>query len=488
MTKKIKTILITPPSSLEARYGKDLKKFGATSEPLGLAYLAANLEKHNFQVSIIDSIALEWGINEIVDNFKKEAPDLIGITVLTPAYEIAKNLIIKIKEELPNCKIIIGGAHATALAKESLLDIKELDYVCVGEGENTIVDLVKFLSDELPLAQIDGLVYRGEKEEIIFNQPRKFETNLDNFPPPAIHLLPMDKYKLTASRVKGPGFCPTLIIARGCPFNCAFCSHPFGRSFRHHSTERILSELTELINKYQVSQVNFEADTLTVNKKFLIDLCQALIDKGYNKIISWTCESRVDTVDEELLKKMREAGCWQISYGVESGVQRLLDLINKGIKIEKIEKVFETTKKIGITIRGFFMLGLPTETTEESWQTINFAKKLDPLWAQFTLTTPYPGTPLFEMLKSQNKIRTFNWSYYNTWAGWAGKEIPFVPDGRTYEELKTLQKRALISFYLRPKPILRFVRQIDSWAAFKKYFSGFLVLIKNKIFPEKIKI
>lgn len=153
----------------------------------------------------------------------------------------------------------------------------------------------------------------------------------------------------------------------------------------------MIEELKELKRDYNVDQVNFEADTLTLNKRFIRELCEGIVQRGLD--IRWTCESRVDTVDEYMLKVMKDAGCWQISYGVESGSQRLLDLIHKGTKKEKAMETFALTKKLGI--RGFFMLGLPTETAEESMETIQFAKELDPLWAQFTITVPYPGTPMF---------------------------------------------------------------------------------------------
>lgn len=485
MIKKIKTILINPPLSLEERYGRDLDKFGASSEPLGLAYLAANLEKHGYLVYILDSLALNWGISQTVEAIKKEGADLIGITMLTPMYEVVKRLAGDLKQAMPSVKIILGGAHATALSKETLEDIEPADYICIGEGENTIVDLADYLSDSIKgdISKINGLAWRNTDGRIIFNQPRQFEKDLDKLPAPAQHLLPMAQYHLTASRVKNSDYCPTLIIARGCPFNCAFCSHPFGRSFRHHSVDRIISEIKNLIEKYHISQLNFEADTLTVDKNFLSELCQALIKEDFHQRINWTCESRINTVDEGLLRLMKQAGCWQISYGIESGVQRLLDLINKGVTIEEIERVVALTKKIGITIRGFFILGLPTETAEESWQTINFAKKLDPLWAQFTIAVPYPGTPLFEILKKQNKIRHFNWADYSTWAGWADKKLPFVPDGRTEAEIKKLQKQALISFYLRPKVFFKFLKQVKSFSIFKRYLTGFFILVRNKVKP-----
>jgi radical SAM superfamily enzyme YgiQ (UPF0313 family) len=478
--KKAKVVLINPPFLSEQRYG-DLKDFGPISEPLGIAYLAASLEKHNYPVSIIDSAVLRMDIPKIVQKLREEKPDLVGISILTTMYGIVKELVKAIKHEMPDCKIILGGAHVIALPKETLLDIKEADYACVGEGEHTIVELADFLSYRGDVSEIKGLVYRDEKGKVVFNQPREFERDLDKFPPPARHLLPMQEYRLTISRIKEEGYCPTLIIARGCPFDCSFCARTFGRSFRHHSIERIITEFKDLIDKYLINQINIEADNLTVNKDFLKSLCRTLIDEGINRRVQWTCASRVDTVDAEMLRLMKEAGCWEISYGIESGSQRLLDIINKGISIEQIEKTVALTKKIGISVRGFFMLGLPSETKEESWQTINFAKRLDPLWAQFTVTTPYPGTRLFNQLKKQGKIRTFDWNNYNTWAGWADRqEVPFIPEGRTINELKNLQKQAMISFYLRPKPILRFLKKVNSWKIFKRYFLSFWILVKNQ--------
>lgn len=475
-----KTLLINPPFSLEERYGKKLKHFGALTEPLGLAYLAANLERYNYPVKILDCPALNLSVKEIPQELKKEKYDLIGLTMLTPMYGNVKRTAQIIKKILPRTKIIAGGVHATALPEETLKEIKSIDYICIGEGENTIVELVQVLKGKKRINQVDGLAYR-EKDKIIFTKPRRFEKNLDKFPPPARHLLPMEKYKLTATRVKGTSFCPTLIIARGCPFNCSYCSHPFGRTFRHHSVKRVIQEIESLIKEYNISELNMEADNLTVDRNYVISLCQEIIKRKLNKKIRWTCESRMDLVDKEMLTLMKKAGCWQISYGVESGVQRLLNLINKGEKLEDMEEIFALTKKVGITIRGFFMLGLPTETHKESLQTIKFAKKLNPLWAQFTITTPYPGTPMFEMLKKAGEIKSLDWDRYNTWRGWTDKKAPYIPKGRTLKELKFLQKKASTSFYLRPRVFFRFIKNLNSWATFKKYLIGFVTLLKIKL-------
>ena len=457
-----------------------MKHFGALSEPLALAYLAASLELYKYPVKILDCPALRLEIEDIIQELKKGNYSLIGLTMLTPMYSVVRGMTRAIKEAQPQVKIVVGGAHVTALPGETLKGVESIDYIAIGEGENTIVELSQALEGKKEISGVAGLAYR-EKDKVVLTQPREFEKNLDRFPPPARHLLPMEKYKSTASTVQGSSFCATLIVARGCPFNCSFCSHPFGRTFRHHSVGRIIQEMESLIKDYNVSEFNIEADTLNVDRGFVLSLCREIVRKGLNRKIRWTCANRMDTVDEELLKIMKQAGCWQISYGVESGVQRLLDLINKREKLEDMEKIFALTKKVGITIRGFFMLGLPTETYQESLQTIKFAKKLDPLWAQFTITVPYPGTPMFDALKKKGEIRSFNWDHYNTWGGWTENEVAYLPPGRTLAELKATQKKAVASFYLRPKVILKFISTINSWTVFKKYLRGGLTILKVKL-------
>jgi anaerobic magnesium-protoporphyrin IX monomethyl ester cyclase len=473
---KPSVVLINPPLSLTERYGKDMKKFGAVSEPLGIAYIAAYLESQNIRVRIIDAQAENMSIAEVVQNILDHKDDLIGISVLTPVFGAAQKLCRLLKIDYPEGVIVLGGPHCSALPERTLKEIPEVDVVCIGEGELTMVDIVK---NRDQLHQVQGICFR-KKDSIIKTDPRPYLKDLDIIPPPARHLLPMEKYHLTASRVSGDSYCPTIIVARGCPFKCTYCSRSFGRTFRAHSIGRIISEIKMLIDKYHVSQINIEADTLTANKKFLTNLLNEMLAKGISKKIRWTCESRVDTVDENLLKLMKKAGCWQISYGVETGSQRLLDTINKSITLKQVQEIFAITKKIGISIRGFFMLGLPTETQAESLQTIAFAKKLDPLWAQFTITIPYPGTAMFDDLDAKGLIRTYDWTKYNTWSGWKGeKEIPFVVQGRTPEELSALQKKALRDFFFRPAVIYRFIKSIKSLDDIKKYLSGFATLVKS---------
>jgi radical SAM superfamily enzyme YgiQ (UPF0313 family) len=466
--------------TLEDRYGKEMKKFGAVSEPLGLAYIAGHLENKNVPVRIIDAPAQQMSTEHVVSDIGISNDNIVGISILTTTFSVVKDLCRSIKSAVPQCMIVLGGPHSTVLPERTLEEIPEADIACIGEGELTMAAIAQSVDDN-DIKNIEGICYR-RNGEIIRNPDRPFIRNLDEIPPPARHLLPMDRYHLTASRVSGDTFCPTIIVARGCPFKCSYCSRTFGRTFRAHSIERIVEEIQDLIQTYQIRQINIEADTLTVKKTFLRDLCHAIIENGIQRKIKWTCESRVDTIDEDMLKLMRKAGCWQISYGVETGSQRLLNLINKGVTLTQVEQAFRLTKKAGISIRGFFMLGLPTETRQESFETIAFAKKIDPLWAQFTITVPYPGTEMFDELDRAGQIRTYDWRRYNTWSGWKGEdEIPFIPEGRTIKELADLQKMALRAFYLRPSVIWKFMKTIRSPKDLEKYFNGFLVLLRSAV-------
>lgn len=443
----MRILLINPPYRAEQRYGKDMARFGPTNEPLGLAYLAGMLEAHGHDVAIWDGMVQD--LKEIQD------ADIYGVTMLTPMYSTAKHIIESIRKKMhPGSLIVVGGAHPTVMPHETLKDIPEIDYLIQGDGEYHLLEYVE--GKECPRSK-----------------------DLDDLPLPARHLLPMDRYKMTRSRTKSE-HAYTIIVARGCPFNCGFCSRIHGKKVRFHSVERVLTEVDLLIRDYGAKEINFEADTITVNKDFIYSLCDRLSKTGLRRKMKWTCESRVDTVSPGMVKLMKASGCWQISYGVETGTQRLLDLIQKGTRIEQIERTFAFTKKAGLSIRAFYMLGLPTETPEETQATIDFAKKLDARWSQFTLYTPFPGTALWDIANAERKS-SMNWDDYRTHAGWTSHRPAWTPKGRSADEMKAAQKRAYRKVYLRPKTAWKFAKEIRSLDDFKGLFQGFTMLCKTAL-------
>lgn len=481
----MRVLLINPPYTTEDRYGKDLGRFGPLNEPLGLAYLAANLERGGHEVAILDAPALNLTSTDICKYMEERPYDLVGVTMLTPMYNRSVEVVKALRQAFPEITIVVGGPHPTILPRETLLENEEIDFVVIGEGEIVFFNLVDGLEMSGSADEIAGIGYRKDGA-VIINQPQEMIRNLDDLPIPARHLLPMHAYHMTKSRTKSE-HAFTVSVARGCPFNCAFCCRIFGRKVRHHSVKRIVQEICILVDEYGAREINLEADTLTLNRHFINFLCDELIRSGLSRKITWTCESRIDTVTQEVLKKMKEAGCWQISYGVETGSQRLLDLIHKDITLEQIEKTFEITKRAGISIRAFFMLGIPTETRQESLKTISFAKKLDARWSQFTVCTPFPGTELYDLTIGEGDLKSRSWADYKTHGGWTDGSLAYVPKGRSVEEMKRLQKQAYRAVYLRPRVFMRFLRDIDSMNKVKEYAVGLLVLIKTA-FPSGSKM
>jgi len=475
----MKILLININLSTKERYGKQLGKVGPTTEPLGLAYLAASIKKYStHSVEIIDAEVSQYNNEDLINQINKLRPEAIGISILTPNYTKAIETINAIKESIENVKIIVGGPHVTIFPKETLEKNEKIDYGVIGEGEITIVELLNAIESKKNVNKVEGIVYRIKKS-IKLTSPRQYIRNIDDIPKPARELLDMNKYKPAPTYYKRlPSY--IILTTRGCPYRCSYCSKVFGSVYRFHSVERILEEINELITRYNTKEIIFRDDTFTVNKKIVTNLCNELINKGINKKIKWTCMTRVNLVDEEILQLMKRAGCWSIHYGIESGSQRLLDLIQKDITIEQIKNTVKWTKSAGIEVKAFFMIGLPTETKEETLQTLKFMKELDVDWVQVTITVPYPGTKLFEIAKSDGTLKSTNWEDYQTWAGWSNKELVYTPKGRNAEELKELQRKAMREFYLRPKFIINQLKNLKSLDNLKMYLHGAYALINSK--------
>lgn len=476
----MKIALISPRLSTTERYGQALGKVGPTCEPLGLAYLAASIKKfRKGQVEIIDTNALNYSIEDLKAHLSKSKPDVIGISILTPMYLRAKEAINAARQVLRDSIIIVGGPHVTIFPIKTLEENPEVDIAVIGEGELTIVELLSAIGKNKSLSKIKGIAYRKGKK-VIVNAPRPFIIDIDKVPLPARNLLPMEKYRPAPTYYKRlPSY--LILTSRGCPFNCAYCSKIFGKTYRHHSVGRVMKEMEILINGYGARDIIFRDDTFTINKKYVIELCNEIIRKGLNKKVEWTCMTRVNLVDKELLNFMRKAGCWSIHYGAESGSQRLLGLINKGITIKQVKDAFRWTREAGIEIKAFFMLGLPTETREESLQTLKFAKGCGADWIQVTITVPYPGTRLYEIAKKDGTLKSFNWEDYQTWAGWSDKELVYVPQGRESKELKALQTKAMRDFYFTPRFVFSQVKKLRSFGEFKVFFNGAYALLLSKL-------
>ena len=473
---------IFPPLSVSERYGS--RNIGKGHEghlpPLGLASLAAYLIDKGYEVGIIDALANELSDKEIIEKIAQDNPKAIGFSALTSMFHRAVITAEKLKKKFPEKLIIMGGHHATIMPKEAMQKHRCFDILVYGEGELTFAEIMqkfrkahynakKFLHDYKTLQSIKGILFRKNGKTII-NAQRELIKNLDELPFPARHLLPIEKYvPLPNQYLRLPVV--HMVAIRGCPFNCTYCSASavFGRTIRAKSPERVIEEIKHVIEKYGAKEISFWDDTMTVKRDWMEKLCNLIIK---NKIdITWTCYARVDTVDLPLLKLMKKAGCWNIFYGVESGSQQLLDNINKHITLQQIKNAVKWTKEAGIEIRASFMIALPGETPELARQTLEFAKELEPDYAQFCITTPYPGTQLYKDAERHGKlIKDFD--RFHCW------DAVFIPKGyKNREEVMQMEKEIFKKFYLRPKYIFGRIMRIRSWRDMKRYLKGVRFLL-----------
>jgi radical SAM superfamily enzyme YgiQ (UPF0313 family) len=435
---------INPPS----RHLETSSVLGITAPPLGLAYLASTLEKDGHSVKIIDGSALGIPLLSIEREVKKDKPDIIGVTSTTPAIRDALAIVETVRNACPDAVTVMGGPHASFVPSETLRKCPQLDIVCVGEGERTIHELAQAVEGKMSLSNVRGIVYRSGNH-IVEAPPQPLINDLDSLPFPARHLLPMSQYRVLGKKAT----IGHVVTSRGCPFNCIFCASSllFGRKFRARSPKNVIDEIEEVVSDYNPDTLEFTDDLFTLNRRRVEAICDEMKTRGID--IPWACSSRVDTISRELLTKMREAGCTLIFYGVESGSQRTLNQMRKGIRLGQIEDAVRWTKEIGIETLASFIIGWPNETMDDIKNTLNFAKRLDTDYVQFSFATPYPGTELYRLVKKERLLLTENWSEYT-----AGR--PIIRAGEcSAEELARALLQAYMSFYLSPSFLLRNLRK-----------------------------
>jgi len=423
----------------------------AVGPPLGLAYIAGVLEKHGYSVEIVDANAEQLSVKKIVDRIIEFKPEVIGITAVTPTICLAHQIAGEVKKKNSAIFTVIGGIHATVLPEETLREFPGFDFLARGEGEFVMVELLKALSGNLPLAGVRGLAYR-QKGSVVINAPLPPVEDLDTLPFPARHLLKNRLYKsFESDRMT------TLIAMRGCPAQCIYCAVHLsaGRTCRKRSPSNIVEEIKLCVSGYGVRFIAFLDDTFTFDKSWVHGLCQELIGAGLHRRIKWSCLTRVDNVDYHLLSHMQQAGCARVEFGIESGSQRMLDFLKKGITLEQIKEAFSLAKKTGLSTLGFAMLNMPGEKKEDIADTKRLLMEIEPDFLQLSFATPYPGTELFNICEKDGLFLSKDWSRYV----FLNQQIiknNFISE----KELKKLKRNIQCSFYLRPGYIFKIAAYI----------------------------
>jgi len=454
----MKIILLVPPviRIIDPSLPSVLQSEEDPMPPLGLMYLASYLLKNStHSVKIIDCELEKINHEQLREILINEKPDVVGITTMTFTLPAVLSLVDLIKEIDPAIKTVLGGPHVFIYPKETI-NLPGIDFLVLGEGEITFKELLDNLYEPAVLRQIKGLVFKDGKE-IVNTGLRPAIADLDELPFPARELLPYERYHSALSE-KYP--VTTMFTSRGCPFNCLFCDRPhLGKNFRCRSASNVVKEM-ETCAQMGIKEIFIYDDTFTVNRQRVVDICQKIISRGIN--INWDIRARVDTVDLELLTLMKQAGCVRIHYGVEAGTQKILNVLRKGITIEKVINTFANTQKLGIMTLAYFMIGSPEETKEDIAETIKLALAIKPDFVSFSITTPYPSTPLYQMGLDSGVLTSDYWLKFAQ-----NPTQNFFPpvweEKLSQKELTQMIKKAYWTFYFRPQYLLKRLSKISSF-------------------------
>ncbi|HRU31993.1 MAG TPA: radical SAM protein [bacterium] len=426
----MKILLVNPPA---ASY---YHRLGLKYPPLGVGYIAGVLVKGGYDVKVIDLNVEKVSIN----NIPYQDFDIVGVSTDTTRYPAALKIAQAAKAK--GCKVVVGGPHTAFLDREAL-ETGFIDYVVRGEGEYIMLDLMDAIMGKKSLEDVKGISYIKDGT-IIRNPNAELIKDLDRIPFPARNLLPMDKY---TAKLEGT-FATSIVTSRGCPFNCSFCSSSAfsGVQWRSRSVENIIEELEILYKKYGFRAIAFFDDNFTLNPNRVINLCEEILRLGWK--FKWWAFSRLDGIlnNPKMVELMAKAGNYMVFIGFESANQEVLDSYNKKLVVEKAKEAINILRKNNIKIMGSFILGAMEETKAMVNRTIKYAKELDPDIAQFSVLTPYPGTALFEEVKS--KIMDRNWEMYE------GGHNVFKLKYLSPVEVRWLIAKAYMSFYGRPKRLI----------------------------------
>jgi anaerobic magnesium-protoporphyrin IX monomethyl ester cyclase len=398
--KNVRIALVNPP------FPPGVKRH-PPNVPLGLAYLAAVAEKNGHAVSVIDCLPVDMDHNEMKKQVAAFDPDIIGITSTTSTFQSALQATHVLKESYPNALTVLGGPHVTFMDTSTLNECPDVDVVVRREGEETLLDLARYVANEKQLDEVAGITFR--KNGKIAQMPdRPLIQNLDQLPFPALKHFPLDKYK-----IYGRTYLP-IITSRGCPFQCSFCvsSRMVGNTLRARSPKNVVDELEWLKTVHDAEAYVFYDDILTFNRKRIYDLCDEIKSRKIG--LPWDCTTRVDYVSRELLAKMREANCQEVFFGVESGCQRILDAVHKRTSIELNERAIKWAKEAGLFVAVSVVVGYPGETRETLKQTLEFIRRVKPDDAYLSVAMPFPGTELRTLVEKMGWKLTSDWSRYDT--------------------------------------------------------------------------
>lgn len=419
-------------------------------QPLGIMYIASALIEAGHEVLLLDMKVEGLGVEEAVRRVVGIEPDILGITAMTYESVCMDELANRVRTEMPEVPIVVGGAHAANEPEKTLSNNPAIDYVCIGEGEITMPELVRTLQEGRGVSDVKGLAYRVDGEPVR-SEPRPFIRDLDRIPFPAWDLIPVKKYFFMerGGIIFHHREFMTVISSRGCPYRCAYCHRNLGKKWRARSAGSVLEEIETLVRGYDIREIEFMDDMFNLSRQRVQELCRLIEEKNLDIKMTFPNGLRADLMDDETLLALKRAGMYRTMYAVESASPRIQKSIEKNVKLDKARQIIERTVDLGIMTHGAFMLGFPTETEEEMWMTINFAASSKFHTAAFYRVMPFRGSALYELTRTQRpdaNLDPTNFEYHSS-----DINLSEVEEGRVTH----LRKTAYRKFYLNPLRLIR---------------------------------
>lgn len=414
--------------------------------PLGLAYVAAALRQAGHEAVILDAEAMGWRTVETATRIPSDA-GWIGFTSTTQAWPTVRRAAGEIRGRFPRTPMVIGGPQVTAFPEDTIA-ASVFDLGVMGDGERAAVEISNRLAAGRDLSDLGGCVVRANGS-IRANLPIPWIDDLDSLPPPALDLLPRDRYRSVL--VDEPFV--TMIASRGCPYRCDFCSQIYdGQVLRSLSAEHVVDEMERAVERYGAREIVLFDETFGARRKTALRVCELICERGLK--VRWNARTRIDLVDRELLSAMRRAGCHTLHLGIESGTEHILKQMNKRITTDQVREAVRLAHELGFRTHAYFMIGYPGETRKDIETTLRFSRELDLDWASYTITLPHPRTPLCERAIRQGSLRPDYWKDY-THGRDPTDELYFVSPDCPAAYLKKAKRRAYVRFYARPRVLAR---------------------------------
>ncbi len=451
---------LVAPASRSVLNSRVYARFQPCLLPMSLAYLGAVLRQDGHGVTLRDQSADLRPNAEILAEIARVEPDLLGLSVLTESWSNVLELVEQVRSRWPSLPIVLGNTHAAFFAEE-VLQRGLADHVVRGEGEQTLAELARCLDGDGDLGDVAGLSFRHDGE-IVHNPDRRPIADLDALPLPAWDLMDRGAWRYQRFPLVGLSSAPApLMASRGCPYSCSFCSQDkWTMGFRRRSVERVVDEVAVDVEQYGFRTFGFNDAYFPWDRESGLEFCERLRAYPWHDDVRWVTEMRVDRLDDEQVRAMAGAGLHAMILGFESGNEAVLRETGKGTTLEQGREAARLLRRHGVLAIGLFMLGLPGETPQTARDTLRFARDCELDIAKFSITIPYPGSPLWELLGRTAMPSGDECDRFTSWFDWtgAGSTPIWTPEGLDAAELVRLQRRGMLEFYARPSYVARVLR------------------------------